>query len=328
MPQPDRQTEPDPRARLRRPGDALPNARIGTVPILWHHVLAGAPAARIDPVTILDEIARLGYEGTQLDAGLPEGAELRAMLAVRGLRLAEVYAALPASAAGLGPDALATGRERLRLLAEASGDVLCVALDGSPDRDARAGRADAAGTPRLTDAAWAGLVEALHVLTDEAIAAGRQLAFHPHAGTYVETRTEVERLVAATDPARVGICLDVGHYLVGGGDPVAALEWLGERVTHVHLKDVDPDVHARLAAGAVSGLAEAVEQRIFTELGAGSLDLLGVLRVLARRGYAGWLMVEQDSSWSPPSEAAAIGRRVLAHALATVGAEAPRQTGG
>ena len=69
----------------------------------------------------------------------------------------------------------------------------------------------------------------------------------------------------------------------------------------------------------LAGLGEAVDERIFTELGAGSLDLLGVLRILDGRGYDGWLMVEQDSSWSPPSEAAAIGRRVLAQALATVG---------
>ena len=321
MPEPDRPTERDLRARLRRTGDALPDASIGTVPILWHHVDAGAPAARMDPLAILDEIARLGYEGTQLDYGLPEGDELRATLAARGLRLAEVYAALPASPARLDPDALAIGRERLRLLVEGDGDVLCVALDGSHDRDACAARADTPATPRLSDAAWTELAEVLHALADETIAAGRRLAFHPHAGTYVETPSEVERLVADTDPERVGICLDVGHYIVGGGDPVAALEWLGERVTHVHLKDVDPAVHARLSAGALSGLGQAVDQRIFTELGAGGLDLPGVLRVLARRGYDGWLMVEQDSSWPPPSEAAAIGRRVLADALATVGRE-------
>jgi inosose dehydratase len=323
VPEPHRRTEPDLRARLRHPGDALANAPLGTVPILWHHIDADAPAARVDPVMVLDEIARLGYEGAQLDEGLPEGAALRATLAARGLRLAEVYAALPASPARLGSDALAVGRERLRLLVEGDGDVLCVALDGSPDRDARAGRAETGGTPRLTDAAWLELAQVLETLADETIAAGRRMAFHPHAGTYVETPAEVERLVATTDPHRVGICLDVGHYLVGGGDPLTALEWLGERVAHVHLKDVDPAVHARLSEGGLSGLSEAVDQRIFTELGAGSLDLLGVLRVLAGRGYDGWLMVEQDSSWSPPSEAAAIGRRVLAHALATVGAETP-----
>ena len=137
-------------------------------------------------------------------------------------------------------------------------------------------------------------------------------------GTYLETPAEVDRLVTSTDPTRVGICLDVGHYIVGGGDPVLALQQLGDRVTHIHLKDVDPTVLARLSGGRLSGLGEAVDERIFTELGAGSLDLPGVLRTLDGRGYDGWLMVEQDSSWSPPSEAAAIGRRVLAQALAAV----------
>ena len=151
-PESDQPTPTDTRARLRRPGDALPDASIGTVPILWHHAAPDGSAATADPITILDEIARLGYEGTQLDDGLPEGAELRSLLARRDLGLAEVYAALPASPTGLGQDALAIGRERLRLLAEGAGDILCVALDGSPDRDARAGRAGSDGTPRLSDA--------------------------------------------------------------------------------------------------------------------------------------------------------------------------------
>jgi inosose dehydratase len=200
--------------------------------------------------------------------------------------------------------------------------VLCVALDGSADRDERAGRAADDGTPRFTDGAWDGLAEVLHALADETIAAGHRLAFHPHAGTFIETPEEVDRLVAMTDPATVGICLDVGHFIVGGGDPVEALRRLGERVTHVHLKDVDPLVLEDLRSGAVDGMERAVGARIFTELGAGMLDLVGCLRILAERDYAGWLMVEQDSSWSPPSEAAAIGRRVMGQALTTIGAEA------
>jgi inosose dehydratase len=70
---------------------------------------------------------------------------------------------------------------------------------------------------------------------------------------------------------------------------------------------------------------EAVRARLFTELGAGRLDLIGVLTALNEHGYQGWLMVEQDSSWGPPSEAAAIGRRVLATALETIGRRRERR---
>src|SRR5262249_37482024 len=130
-----------------------------------------------------------------------------------------------------------------------------------------------------------------------------------------------------TDPARIGICLDVGHHLVGGGDPVATLRQLGDRVTHLHLKDVDGRALARLRDGTVPTLSEAVQQEhIFTELGAGILDLDGVLEGLDGRGYAGWLMVEQDTSWQPPSESAAIGRRVLSVSLRSVGRAGERST--
>ena len=316
---------PDLRMRLRRPGDALSATAIGTVPILWNNVDVEELRLGTKATTILDEIARLGYEGSQLGLGFPEGEELRTALAVRDLRLAEVYAALPATADGLADDALAIGRERLRLLRDGGGDVLCVALDGSEAREMWAGRAAEPGTPRFSDAAWQELATVLHTLADETIQAGHQLAFHPHAATFVETPDEVERLITVTDGARVGICIDVGHYLVGGGDPVEAIRRLGRRVTHVHLKDVDPVVLASLRSGTLTGFGRAVRARVFTELGAGELDLLGCLRALADGGYSGWLMVEQDSSWSPPSEAAAIGRRVLAQALAVIGSELARR---
>ncbi len=163
----------------------------------------------------------------------------------------------------------------------------------------------------------------IHAIADRAAALGHPVVFHPHGGTFIETPTEVERLVAATDPQRMGICLDVGHYVVGGGDPVAAIRALGDRVTHVHLKDVDPAVLVRLQTGALEGLGHAIRERVFTELGAGILDLDGVIAALAELDYAGWLIVEQDTTWAPPSESAAIGRRVLASALRRLGTAGP-----
>src|SRR4029077_7041728 len=109
--------------------------------------------------------------------------------------------------------------------------------------------------------------------------------------------------------------------LAGGGDPVAALRTLGGRVSHVHLQDVDIQVLGGLRSGRIATFGGAARARIFTELGSGALDLDGVIAVLAARDYAGWLMVEQDSTWDPPSESAAIGRRVLASALRRAGTD-------
>ena len=293
----------------------LSGAPIGTVPILWNNVDFAELRLGTRADDILDDIARLGYDGCQLGLGFAEGEALRSTLAARELRLAEVYASIAATVDGPTEGALDEVRERLRLLIAGGGEVFCVALDGSPDRDVAAGHATDGDTTQMTDAGWDRLVALLRTVAAETRAAGARIAFHPHAGTYVETPAEVDRLAAAIDADTLPFCLDVGHYLVGGGDPVAALRQLGARVTHVHLKDVDPGVLERLRRREVGNFRDAVRQRLFTELGSGMLDLEGFLAALAERDYRGWLMVEQDSGWPPPAESAAIGRRVLAFAL-------------
>ena len=133
---------PDLRGTLRRPGDALPGPRSGPCRSWWNNVDLADLRHGTGATTILDEIARTGFEGTQLGLGFPEGEALRDALAERHLRLAEVYLSIPATVDGPTPDAIAIGRERLRLLNDGGGDVLVVALDLSADArnapDARA----------------------------------------------------------------------------------------------------------------------------------------------------------------------------------------------
>lgn len=295
--------------------DSRSRASIGVVPIVWNNVDLEDLATEIPADTVLDAIARLGYAGCQFGRGFPEGLELRAALARRGLRLAEVYAELPCTADGLAPDALDIGRARLAILHEAGGDILVPALRVGGGRSEWVARGGDPAAPRLPEAAWRQLAAVVDALGEEAASLGHRLAWHGHAGTYVESPEELNRLMDLTDPAVVGLCLDVGHYTVGGGDPVDAVRRFGERVVHVHLKDIDPVVLARLRSGELVDFDAAIRGRIFTELGAGQLDLTAVLAALAERGYGGWLMVEQDSSWLLPSEAAAVGRRVLDFAL-------------
>ena len=305
-------------ARLRRRlavAGPLSGASIGTVPILWNNVDIAELRHGTSADTILDDIARTGYDGCQLGLGFPEGDALRGVLAARELRLAEVYASIPATVDGPSAGALDDVRERLRLLVAGGGEVLCVAFDGSADRDVWASRAADPATPRLTDEGWARTLDLLETVAAETRAAGARIAFHPHAGTYIETPDEVDRLASSIAAEVLPLCLDVGHYTVGGGDPVDAVRRYGERVTHVHLKDVDPEVLTGLRDGSVAGFGAGVRRRLFTELGAGVLDLDGILGALAERRYTGWLMVEQDSGWPPPAESAAIGRRVLAAAM-------------
>ena len=308
------------RRALRRPGDALADAPIGTVPILWNNVDQPSLAPAVDAATVLDEIARTGYEGTQEGRGFPRGKPLRLLLAERDLRLAEVYASIPCDTDGPLAGASEAARDRLAILHEGAGDVLVAALDASPDRSAWSGRARDSGAPRLTEDGWRRLVDLVERLAAEARDLGHRFAWHAHTATYIETPDEADRLFELTaSSGRVGICLDVGHWTVGGGDPVGAIRRYGSRIEHVHLKDVDREVLDVMRQGRISDFGEAVRERIFTELGAGVIDLPAILRELVAIDYRGWLMVEQDSGWGPPSESAAIGRRVLAAELRRLG---------
>ncbi len=306
-------TPPPPkRPEISREG-LLASNPVGLVPIHWT-----IPLPELD--WLLAEFGRLGFEGLQLtDLFLDEPSLSPGLLDRHQMRAAEVYASLSCSPSGPEDDALEVGRSRLELLRAFDGEMLVVALDGSDDRDAIAGRADAPGDAALTESGWRRLADLLEALSTEAITAGHDISFHPHAGTYVETPAETNRLLEETVGIGMGLCLDTGHCIVGGGDPVAVVDDHGGRLTHLHLKDVDPGTLSRLRTGEVAGLGEAVEHRLFSPLGSGTLDLAGVLRALDRVDYEGWLMVEQDSSWEPPAEASAISRRVLAWAQRHLG---------
>lgn len=292
---------------------SLDRARIGCVPIVWNNVDVPDMAPLAPYGEILDTFARLGYEGTQFGRGFPEGADLAAELDRRSLRLAELYSALPSSADGLGADAHAVAQRDLERLTAAGGEVLVVALDGSAACDAVAGRlADA--PPRWPDAAFDDLAASLAEIV-AAAPDGVRVAFHPHTATWIESPAEVAALAARLPATGAGLCLDVGHFIVGGGDPVEAIARYGSLITHLHAKDVDAAVLARLREGELGGFGDAVRERLFTELGNGALDVVGMVAALDRIGFDGWIMVEQDSTWLAPAEAAAIGIRVLRHAM-------------
>jgi inosose dehydratase len=292
---------------------SIADAPIGYVPIVWNNADLFDMAPETAGDIVLDEIARLGFDGTQFGRGFPEGDELREALSGRGLRLAELYSAVPAGADGLADDAGDVAHRDLARLVAGGGEVLVVAIDGGGERDAWSGRV-AEGAPQWKAAAFEGLAQLLGQLAASA-PEGVRVTFHPHTATWVEAPDEVEALASRLPDTGAGLCLDVGHYLVGGGEPVRAIRRYGSLVTHVHLKDVDPAVLARLRSREIDGFSAAVRERIFAELGNGALDLRGVLATLDAVDFDGWLMVEQDSSWLRPAEAAAVGGRVLRYAV-------------
>lgn len=163
-----------------------------------------------------------------------------------------------------------------------------LADSGSGERRANpGGRAPGIG---LDEAGWERLASNLQVAAGRVRRAGLEPTFHYHVGTYVETPDEIGQLLDRTD---IGLTLDTGHLLLGGGDPVDALGWLGGRINHVHIKDANLSVlEQALDDGA--DMRTVWERGVFPVLGAGDLDLAGFMDALMGSGFDGWLVVEQD----------------------------------
>ncbi|NJP95725.1 TIM barrel protein [Nonomuraea sp. FMUSA5-5] len=247
----------------------------------------------LTPDEMVRALAEAGYEG--IDSGpigyLGTGSELRERLSGAGLLLCGGWVDLPFHDADAYDRALPTLTAALDVFAAApAGDLPprpTIACPGTPERFARPG-----GTaPGLPAAEWPAFAARIQDATERCRARGFEPAFHHHLGTHVETPEDVERLLELTD---VQLCLDTGHLLLAGGDPVAALRAWSERVGHVHIKDGDTAVLARALDDGVD-LRELMGRGGFAPLGEGELDLPAVVRTLDEIGYAGWIVIEQDT---------------------------------
>src|SRR5690606_19207964 len=122
---------------------------------------------------------------------------------------------------------------------------------------------------------------------------GIRTVFHHHCAGYVETPEEIDTLMRMIDPSLLGLCLDLGHYAFGGGNPIEALEKYGDRIWHVHFKDYDPKA-AQASSSAQGDYFDALKRGVFCELGKGVVDFKATLDKLAHSGYKDWIVVEQD----------------------------------
>lgn len=217
-----------------------------------------------------------GYSGVEVfDGNLAAYADrpevLTQLFAETGLELVSVYTGANFVYGDVLPDELHRVREACRLAASFGATQLVVG----------GGAVRAAG---IAEDDHDRLGAALDTVTDLAADHGLQASYHPHLGTIAQSPEQIARLF---DRTRIGFCPDTAHLAAGGGDPAALVRQYGDRLRHVHLKDVD------LASGT------------FLPLGQGDVDLLEVLRAVRETDPDSWLVVELDSFDGDPAVAAA-----------------------
>jgi inosose dehydratase len=252
--------------------------------------------------TVLAAIETAGYEGTELGPpGYLGGLHnLRSRLEGHALELVGGYIPIRFSEPEHWDVDLAEMSGTLDLFAAGGGSPKPVLADaGSAARIRFPGRAASDRSIGLDDAGWRRLADGVTRAAELARSRGFEPTFHHHTATYVEAPWEIERVLELTD---VGLLLDTGHLALGGGDPTTALRDWGERINHLHVKDVRSDVLAGVIADGAD-MPEAWRRGVFCELGTGDVDLDGFLSELERSRYAGWLVVEQDMVPQSPEDA-------------------------
>jgi len=291
--------------------------QVANAPCSWG-VIENVEGQRGAYARVLDEMQEAGYAGTELgDWGFmpTDPRVLRRELESRKLKLLASWvtvhlhdsARLPANEA----DVLRTARQ----LAEVGGPDNLVVLGNDPYTDPL--RTLAAGRilpdHGMSEAQWRTFTDSANRLARTVKReTGLRTVFHHHIGTWVETPEETARFLEMTDPEVLGLCFDTGHYSFGGGNPVEGVRRHADRIWHVHFKDHDPKVAARSRREGWNAV-KTIEQGVFCELGNGDVDFKAILGELGRRGYGGWIVVEQDviPGMGNPKESAKRNREYL-----------------
>lgn len=257
--------------------------RIAGAPISWGVCEVPGWGAQLPPARVLAEMRDVGLAATEFgpEGFLPDAPEEKAtLLDSYGLRAVGGFVPVVLHDADVDPMP-DVARALDAFAATGAGTLVLAAATGRDGYDAR---------PDLDVAAWNRLLANLDRIAGAAAERGVTATLHPHVGTIVETSAEVDRVL---DGSVIALCLDTGHLLVGGTDPVELAERVPDRVAHTHLKDVDGAAAEAVRAGRTA-YSDAVRDGMFRPLGAGDIDIGRVVRTLDGAGYDGWYVLEQD----------------------------------
>ena len=164
----------------------------------------------------------------------------------------------------------------------------------------------------MNDEEWDRLCTGINKLGKVAKDMGIKMCLHHHMGTVVQTEAEVDRLMANTDPEVFGLLFDSGHLAYCGEDYMSVLNKYADRIYHVHLKDIRPEIVKKVKDEHLSFL-QGVRLGAFTVPGDGAIDFKPIFDVLEKTGYEGYVLVEaeQDPAIANPFEYALKARKYI-----------------
>lgn len=263
----------------------VPLEKVAGAPISWGVCEVPGWGHQLPPERVLAEMSGIGLTATE--AG-PEGflptdpPAAQQMLADHGLRLVGGF--VPVVLHDDDSARVQATIDRACSWLATTGAEVAVLAAVTAEESSYDARAD------LDADAWRRLNAHLDLGGEVAATHGLTAVLHPHVGTVVERREDIERVLEGSTAA---LCLDTGHLLIGGIDPVAFAKDRGRRVQHLQLKDVNGSLAEQVRDGRLP-YTEAVRQGIYTPLGDGDVDVAAVIERVQDAGYEGWYVLEQD----------------------------------
>jgi inosose dehydratase len=257
--------------------------KVAGAPISWGVCEVPGWGYQLPAERVMAEMERVGLAATEFgpDGFLPEDPEARKTF-LTTFHLQAVGGFVPVLLSDPAHDPLPEVDAFIDIcLATGAGVVVLAAatgVDGYDDRSV------------LDELQWKTLLTNLDRLADHAAARGVTAVIHPHIGTLVESAEDVQRVV---DGSHIGFCIDTGHLAAAGADPVAITIANLDRVKHVHLKDVDAEIAAKVISKEIA-FSDAVAAGMWRVLGTGDVDITAMVEALQASGYDGWYVLEQD----------------------------------
>ncbi|MHB2263794.1 myo-inosose-2 dehydratase [Aliihoeflea sp. PC F10.4] len=283
----------------------------GTNPIAWTNDDDRSLGAHISLEQCLDEAAAIGFDGIEKGHKLPDTPQgIAKELGSRGLRYVSGWHSSNLLINDI--EAEKSAMQPFLDLLKAVGSKVIIVCETS---NAIHGDDTKAVNDKLVlrDEEWQAFGAGIEALAAYAAAQDITLVYHHHIGTVVESPAEIDRLMAETGPA-TRLLLDTGHCFFGGGDPAELARRHMDRVSHIHAKNVRPDIMRRVREEKLSFL-EGVRRGVFTVPGdpEGGVDFAPVLKTAAEHRYEGWLVIEaeQDPSVREPKHYQAMGLKAL-----------------
>jgi inosose dehydratase len=296
-----------------------------SAPVSWGVQDDPGPAWQQPYERILDEILSAGYAGTELG---PYGyfatdpKILSESLKRRGMSMLSSFVPVPLADPSKKETVIRHIRKVGALLSALGAKLLVLSDAQTPKRQLLAGRVPINGQESLTPDQWKQVGKIITEVEHAAAEFGLNLVFHPHVATYVETPSEVQHLFDSLSSTKVGLCLDTGHCVYGGGDPSDEAKKYRSLLRYLHIKYINANILGEARRKNLN-FEQAVGAGIFSPIGEGCIDFAGFFRLLAENQYSGWMVVEQDVIYAktatPPMESMRASLTYLKSVVSSLG---------